>query len=183
MSHCRKPLDVSGANPEQKDQILKYAAEARRFEIERFWQRSLFFWGFISVAFVAYAQLTGRGDVSFLISCFGIVCSMAWTLQNRGSKYWQEAWEAKVEAVEVDVLGARLFSNREPLQPKGFWGARTFSVTKLATALSDFTVLIWVVLAAKVFPFCGPRPDLIQCVVSLTATALFVGLLFSCRQA
>ena len=47
-------LDVSRSNPDQKKLILEYAAEARRFEIERFWQRSLFFWGFIGAAFIAY---------------------------------------------------------------------------------------------------------------------------------
>src|ERR1039457_4874632 len=68
------------------------------------------------LAFVAYAQLFGRGDLPFFVACFGLVCSVAWALQNRGSKYWQEAWEAKVESVEKTVLGVELFANREPRQ-------------------------------------------------------------------
>ena len=126
MSSARKRLDVSKASYEQKMEILKYAAEVRKFEIEKFWQRSLFFWGFIGVAFVAYAQLSAKNDASFFVACFGVVCSVAWTLQNRGSKYWQEAWESKVESVEIDVLGVDLFANREPIQHKGFWGAQIF---------------------------------------------------------
>jgi hypothetical protein len=116
------------------------------------------------------------------LACFGSVCSFAWTLQNRGSKYWQEAWEQKVESVEEAVLGALLFSNHEPLQPKGFWGAGNFSVTKLAIAMSDFTVLVWIVLTFKAFPPCSLTSDHVECIVAAIVTASFIGLLFSCRQ-
>jgi hypothetical protein len=47
---------------------------------------------------------------------------VAWTLQNRGSKYWQEAWEQKVNAVEAEILGVKLFLNREPFASKGTLG-------------------------------------------------------------
>lgn len=184
MAGERKHLDVSNSSVEQKKEILKYGSEVRKFEIERFWQRSLFFWGFIGAAFVAYSQVAERpGNLSFFISCFGIVCSVAWTLQNRGSKYWQEAWEAKVESVERAVLGTDLFANREPIQRKGPWGAQTFSVSKLAIALSDFTVVVWIALAIKAFP---PKSQSTQtfwesCAATIVTT-LYVGLLFTCRQ-
>lgn len=182
MSSARQPLDVSKASPAQKEQILKYAAEVRKFEIERFWQRSLFFWGFIGAAFVAYAQLSGKDGLSFLVACFGLICSVAWTLQNRGSKYWQEAWEAKVESVENDVLGVHLFSNREPLQRRGFWGAGTFSVSKLAIALSDFTVLIWVALAVKAFRTLGGACPPVDATIAAVVTVVYIAMLFTCRQ-
>src|ERR1035441_7663249 len=102
MSIQRQSLDVSKTSIEQKTKILEYAADVRKFEVERFWQRSIFFWGFIAAAFVAYAQSAGKGDLAFLIACFGLVCSIAWTLQNRGSKYWYEAWEKKVESVRSE---------------------------------------------------------------------------------
>jgi hypothetical protein len=149
-------LNTQGTTPDQKKEILKYASEIRKFEIERFWGRSIFFWGFIAAAFVAYVAVykSGgpgtEGQLPFFIACFGLVSSVAWTLQNRGSKYWQEAWEQKVESVESDVLGTNLFSNQEPLQKKNIWGAARFSVSRLTIALSDFTVLAWVVLAARV---------------------------------
>jgi hypothetical protein len=147
-------LDVSGASVQQKKKILHYAADVRKFEIERFWQRSIFFWGFIGAAFIAFAALK-RNDANYfynlIVACFGFVSSVAWTLQNRGSKYWQEAWEQKVEAVEQEVLGAPLFSNWEPLKRKGAWGASLFSVSRLAVALSDFVVFIWLVLLAVSF--------------------------------
>jgi hypothetical protein len=43
-------------------------------------------------------------------------------LQNRGGKYWQEAWEQKLKTVEVDVLGTNLFSNIEPLEKNNAFG-------------------------------------------------------------
>jgi hypothetical protein len=182
MSIQRQSLDVSKTSIEQKTKILEYAADVRKFEVERFWQRSIFFWGFIAAAFVAYAQSAGKGDLAFLIACFGLVCSIAWTLQNRGSKYWYEAWEKKVESVENDVLGVCLFKNREPILNKGPWGARAFSVTKLAIALSDFTVLTWIALAVRAFPLdkMPTVPDF--SLIVAVATIAYIALLFTCRQ-
>jgi energy-coupling factor transporter transmembrane protein EcfT len=141
-------LDVSAATCDQKKKILDLAADTRKFEIELFWKRSLFFWGFIGVAFISYAALykNGENDLRAIIASFGLVCSVAWTLQNRGSKYWHQAWEQKVVVVEAAVLGAELFSNEEPRKTNLFWGGRRYSVSGLAIALSDFTVIIWLTL-------------------------------------
>lgn len=125
---------------------LHYAAETRRFEIERFWQRSLFFWGFIAAAFVGFTALSDPKydpHLRQVMCAFGLVSSLAWTLQNRGSKYWQEAWETKVERLEEDVLGMRLWGRRELRQKKGFWGGWQYSVSRLTTLLSDVTVVAW----------------------------------------
>lgn len=85
-------LDVSQCNFYQKSKILEYATDVRKFEIERFWNRSLFFWGFITTALVAYGAATkDYPELQFLASCYGFLCSLAWSLQNRGSKYWHES--------------------------------------------------------------------------------------------
>ena len=142
--------------------ILDLAVETRKFEIGLFWQRSLFFWGFIAAAFVAYATLSKDNqdkDLPFVISCFELICSVAWTLGNRGGKYWQEAWEQKLHSVELIVLGRNLFHEIERREPKGWWGGYRYSVSRLAIALSDFTVAIWLVLAVKSFP---ARPSIPQ---------------------
>jgi hypothetical protein len=181
MCFSGRRLDISKCSDSQKAEILKYASEIRKFEIERFWQRSLFFWGFISAAFIAYAALYSTKDedrlLPLIIACFGAVCGVAWTLQNRGNKYWQEAWEQKVEAVELDVLGTRLFSNPEPVQRKGFWGAARYSVSKLAIALSDFTILIWIALGAKVFPSLTMPEFASLSVIVVVLTVIYVAIL------
>lgn len=138
-------LDMAALTDEQKAHYFTLAREGRKYEIDKFWQRSVFFWGFIAASFIAYAKGSEKTKPleKVLISCFGLICSFTWTLSNRGSKYWQEAWERKVERIEDLVLGAKLFSHVEDRQPKGVWGARNFSVSKLTIALSDFTCIIW----------------------------------------
>jgi hypothetical protein len=126
------------------------ALATRNFEISLFWQRSIFFWGFIGAAFVAYAALRdAHSGLSLVIVCFGLVCSVAWAWVNRGSKYWQEAWEAKVERSEDAVTGA-LFQVEEPLKKgNGWWlAARRYSVSKLSIAMSDYTTCLWLALLA-----------------------------------
>jgi hypothetical protein len=132
---------------EEKQAIKRFliAKEGRRYEIDKFWQRSSFFWVFIAAAFIAY----GKSDPnnSFPFACFGLVSSFAWTLQNRGSKYWQEAWEQKIDHTETEVLGKQVFHRIEERQKKGFWGGWRFSVSRLTVAISDFSVLVWLWLA------------------------------------
>ena len=107
LERCRKRFDT--------------ALATRQFEIDLFWRRALFFWGFIAAALVALATLKGQDQVlSLLVSGFGMVCSLAWTLANRGSKYWQEQWESKIEAVEDQITGP-LFKEEVPPQKKGRW--------------------------------------------------------------
>jgi hypothetical protein len=183
-----KLLDTTGSTVEQKKEILKYASEIRKFEIERFWGRSLFFWGFIASAFVAYAYTYKSQPeaqlefVRLVIAGFGFVASFAWTLQNRGSKYWQEAWEQKVESVEAAVLGTNLFSNREPMLPKGFFGAADFSVSRLAIVFSDFTVVVWGLLALQV-AFSSSSPSeanwLLICFLAMIVAVVLVMLFCS----
>mgnify|MGYP006277934093 CR=1 FL=1 len=123
------------------------ALATRNFEIELFWKRSLFFWGFIASAIVGYATLIKDNEsLAVVVACFGFVCSVAWSLANRGSKYWQENWESIVAQLEDDVTG-KLFKSRAVQQKKGVWlTSRKFSVSKVTIALSDFTVLMWLSL-------------------------------------
>ncbi len=134
---------------EKKINGKKYdvALATRNFEIELFWKRSLFFWGFIASAFVGYATMfKQKSSLAIVIACFGFICSVAWALVNRGSKYWQENWETIVANIEDDVTG-KLFKSREEQKNKGIWlSSRKFSVSKITIALSDFSVLVWFVL-------------------------------------
>jgi len=142
-------LRPSSTERERDLKRFEVAVQIRNFEIDLFWKRSLFFWGFIAAAFAGYATLRGKNaDLSLVVACFGMVCSCAWTLLNRGSKYWQEAWETKVERYEEPVVGA-LFAKEEDRQDKGWWlASRKFSVSKLAIALSDYVLLLWFALVA-----------------------------------
>jgi hypothetical protein len=70
-------------------------------------------------------------------------CAVAWTLANRGSKYWQVAWEQKLKSVERAVLGSNVYSRVEKNTDKALWGAARYSVTKLTIALSELYRSRW----------------------------------------
>lgn len=130
---------------DKKKMRLKISNDTRKFEIELFWKRSLFFWGFIASAFIAFVTSYKSNPIlSFVIANFGLVCSIAWTLTNRGSKFWQENWEQCVTENEDDIVGS-LFKDVKPrLEKDGFWlSARRFSVSKLTIALSDYVAVLW----------------------------------------
>jgi len=140
---------------EEKDEkIHEYATAILNTEIELFWKRSLFFWGFSGAAFVGYGVLIDKADkdLPLAIACFGLVCSVAWTLANRGSKYWQFAWERKLKSVQKKVLGREVYFDVVQNTQRSWWGPWRYSVTKLTMALSDFSVLIWLVLILKATP-------------------------------
>jgi hypothetical protein len=173
---------------------LAYAAETRRFEIERFWQRSLFFWTILGAAFIGYAALANKDEGARLaISCFGIVASLAWTLQNRGAKYWHEAWEQKTERHQLAALGVDLFSGIEPVKSGGWFGARRFSVSKISIILSDFTVVVWLgitgqLVSGRLAAACPNAKSILEWIEAwsvptlLVITTLFCVLLLCCGR-
>jgi hypothetical protein len=138
---------------EKNFKILELVAETRKFEIGLFWNRSLFFWGFTTVAITAYGAAHHFGDnkfIEFAIACGGFICSTIWMLVNRSSKYWQKVWQDKAAKASREAVGCNLF--QEPPRPiwsvwEFPWWSAHFSVSKLATAFSGFTGIVWVALA------------------------------------
>jgi hypothetical protein len=117
----------------------------------------LWFWGFITTALVAFGAAKDYPRLQLLAACYGFLCSLAWSLQNRGSKYWHESWEAKVEKVERDVLGTNLFSNKEPIKRVGWLSAKRYSSSRLVISLSEATTTMWLALVVAA---CRPDLDL-----------------------
>ncbi len=179
-------IDISQTTPKQQKEILKYAAEFYKSEVDNFWKRSVFYWGLIAAAFVAYAALNDKENAKplmLLIACFGLVCSTAWTLLNRGSKYWYEAWEQKVLSIERTVLGVALFTHVEPLIQNGWWGAAGYSVSRLTIALSDFAVLMWIVLGLRTLLEPIAISSGCYTAIALVGTGVYVAmLLIGCRS-
>ena len=132
--------------PEDKKARYDFACRAREVELDLFWKRSLFFWGFIGAAFVAFGALRSSPALGVVVSSFGFVCSFIWCMVNRGSKFWYENWEQKVQKSELPFTG-QWFASPEPIKPNGAWlRARRFSVSKLAIALSDYVAALWLML-------------------------------------
>ena len=137
----------------QKTKAFDIAHDNRKLEIQLFWQRSLFFWGFVAASLIAYAQTLGdHQHYSIVFGLFGLVCSIVWSRGNRGSKYWQEYWEKKVNFFQHFATG-NIFYDRRPTVPGLFeiFEGRRASVSKLTMALSDFSIGVWGLLCLLTF--------------------------------
>lgn len=136
-----------------KTKAFEVAHENRKLEIQLFWQRSLFFWGFVAASLIAYAQtVKDHTHYSIVFALFGLVCSIVWSRGNRGSKYWQEYWEKKVTFFQHFTTG-NIFYDRKPATPGFFevFEGRRASVSKLTMALSDFSIGVWSLLCLLTF--------------------------------
>lgn len=99
------------------------ASEVRRFEISLYWERTKYFWAFITTIYVAYynvltkfyvksqslsefKEVFSHGHLPLLILAgLGFVFSVAWALANHGSRHWQENWENHIDLLEDKVTG------------------------------------------------------------------------------
>jgi hypothetical protein len=162
------------------DKVLELAAEIRKTEIGLFWQRSLFFGGLIAAAFLAYCNIREvQPEIRFAILCIGLISSLAWTLVNRASSYWQDAWQQKIEQLEQQLLEHRIFENPEPPQKHfSLWASRNYSISRLLIALSDFILLIWVFLGLEALVGRGitPRPWRVMILFTIVTIA-YAGLM------
>lgn len=164
---------------DKNERAFQTSLDTRKFEIDLFWKRSLFFWGFIASAFVAFAELYKDGsNYAIVIAGFGCICSLVWTLANRGSKFWQENWETKVAKLEDNLVG-NLFKDVEGVQKKFILlRAQKYSVSKLAISLSDYVLIIWVgitlTLAFKNFKWFKAIPS-----EALIITFIIITLVYS----
>ncbi|NDV42064.1 hypothetical protein [Flagellimonas sediminis] len=120
------------------------AWETRNFEIDLYWRRTNYFWALQIPIFAAYFALLSSDKLDdykvilFLISCIGIIVSLAWKLINVGSKNWQRHWENHIDHLEDRVTG--------PLY-KTISKTRTYSVSKINELVSLFFLLVWILLS------------------------------------
>jgi hypothetical protein len=106
---CRRKVEAA----------LDRAHEIRQFEIRLYWQRSLFFWGFILTFFTAFTLIyrTEDKDIKmsdheietivflFILSLLGFFTSFAWRYVEVGSKTWMSNWEQHIDFLEAPITG------------------------------------------------------------------------------
>ena len=152
MEQCKK----EGEDCCKVKNALDRAWETRNFEIELYWKRALYFWGFIASIFLAYAKvITGNSEnesVAVLLALAGFVFSYAFYLANRGSKFWQENWEAHIDMLEADIEGNLYKTVMKPKKEKcciplsKVLSAKPYSVSGINAFLSIFLMGFWMVL-------------------------------------
>ena len=94
-------------SPKQKIKAYEFACDTRKFEIELYWKRATYFWGFLIVTFAGYFTALEKlsPNYQFIISLIGVSFSLSWYLVNRASKYWQENWETHIYNLEDEITG------------------------------------------------------------------------------
>ena len=167
------------------EEALNRAWKNRDFEIEMYWKRATYFWVFLATTFAGYfALLTVDMDkvenkidvylLELVIISFGICFSLSWFLVNRGSKKWQENWEAHIDILENKVTGPIYKIVKDK---KGY----NYSVSQINEFVSLFVLVIWIVLLAsfllKRYFLFGLSIDTLR--FTIMASALLLTIVFS----
>ena len=133
---------------DQSAEKFRVCVEMRKLENELFWKRAMFFWAFIAAAFIGFVDsYKEKPSFGIVVACFGVVCSVAWSLVNRGSKRWEMHWHSLLVQFESENIGD-LFAIpvqqlEDPERHRMSWMLRRYSVSNLTIALSDFVCVIW----------------------------------------
>ena len=131
-------------NRKKLEMAYNRAWDTRNFEIERYWQRTAYFWGFIVLIFGGYISIITRNNnngyineyLSLYLIALGIVFTIGWFLVIIGSKTWQQNWESHIDMLENFISG--------PLYKTVNYRGRCFySVSKINEILSVCVFLIW----------------------------------------
>jgi len=155
---------------------LKKAWETRDFEIDKFWQRSMFFWGFITLISTGYVVVvTGEFGqkakdiyLDFYLILLGIIFSVAWLLVIKGSKQWQENWEQHIYQLENEITG--------PLYKTIYFsGDKYYSVSKVNEILAWVVIITWGILFIRyIYNNCNIINDIINYICKNDEEILFI---------
>lgn len=146
--------EFKNAKTELDLNLYKEILELRKFEIENFWKRALFFWGTIAIVLAGYFKADINDKYLIFISFLGIIYNSIFSLSIRGGKFWQEHWENMAIVYENSLkfgllkeLSSKLIhkKNKSSFITYPF----RFSVSKLTMLLSDIMVLLWVMFWLK----------------------------------
>lgn len=125
-------------------ELRKTAHTIRQFEIELYWKRAAYFWAFQLVAFAALGLLFKDGRLTdpqllTIPASIGVITAFAGVLTARGSKFWQENWEAHVDLLEdqTEQRLTQVVMFRKPPQ---------YSVSRVNESLLFLFTLGWLVV-------------------------------------
>jgi len=170
---------------------LAFAHDSRKFEIDLYWKRAAYFWTFCGAAFVGYVtvagskDITAKGDALLLVTCLGLVFSVAWWCVNRASKYWQLNWEYHVDMLEDEETGPIYKTVLQ--EPPRFWSltaAYPFSVSRINQLLSLYVSFIFAVLVINTslhYFKLSEHPDFLPTTCLVFTSACLLSFLFRGR--
>lgn len=143
---------------EKLEKALEIALDTRKFEIELYWKRTGYFVLFIGAVFVGYYKVLSISETSdsekkwllLLLAALGFLLSLLWYMANRGSKFWQENWEAHIKELSTH-LGVPIFGiikSREH-SIRNLMQEYPFSVSKINQMVSLIVTFAWLLILCK----------------------------------
>ena len=157
---------------EKLEKALEIALDTRKFEIGLYWKRTGYFVLFIGAVFIGYYKIMQTAESSIgkyqkewlllLLAALGFLLSLLWYMANRGSKFWQENWEAHIEELSTH-LGIPIFGIIKSRKHSicNVMGQYPFSVSKVNQMVSLFITISWVLVFVKeVLSFPSLKIDL-----------------------
>lgn len=147
-----EPKDFKKVKEDLDINLYDKIFDLRKFEIENFWKRTLFFWGTIAIIYAGYFKAE-IGLYLIILPLMGVLFNLVFSFSIRGSKYWQAHWESMASEFERNQ-GFELFGTDKMDEIAGWEKSRftkpyRFSVSKLTMLLSDLSVILWVFLWFK----------------------------------
>lgn len=143
---------------EKLEEALKIALDTRKFEIGLYWKRTGYFVLFIGAVFVGYYTILSSDKIEkeqqewllLLLAALGYLLSLLWYMANRGSKFWQENWEAHIEELSTH-LGVPIFGiiKRREHSIRNLMQEYPFSVSKINQMVSLIITFAWLLILCK----------------------------------
>ncbi|GHT52144.1 hypothetical protein FACS1894106_0200 [Spirochaetia bacterium] len=126
------------------EKIYEQIWKIRNFEIDKYWTRVAYFWGFIVLIFGGYISVITSDDIDkiknmhidFLLLLLGFLFSLAWYLVSLGSKTWQLNWEAHIDWLE-DIIAYPIYKTIYYKHNK------FYSVSKINEVMAIIIMLVW----------------------------------------
>jgi hypothetical protein len=142
--------------------LIERAYDIRKFEIDLYWKRAVYFWGFIVASFTALFIVCDNSKhyspyLRLIVCSIGFIFSLSWYLINRGSKFWQENWEGVIDMLESRTNRPLYRINLLKDSPTPFnepFSRYPYSVSRINIIVSLFVCAIWLCLFIHVlYPY------------------------------
>jgi hypothetical protein len=126
------------------EEAYKKIWEIRNFEIDKYWTRTAYFWGFIVIIFGGYMSIIAGDKISEIskmhldlyLVLLGYLFSLAWYLVSLGSKSWQLNWETHIDFLENYISG--------PIYKTVYYKNTFYSVSKINEIMAIVVILVWI---------------------------------------
>lgn len=162
-----RTVGIDSLAPHKMTKAWQFANDCRKFEIEHFWKRGTYYWAYITGTTGAYGailfHLIDKVDpknfslLNFIrlpffskillciLSSIIFLFSLAWTIINKGSKFWQKSWEAHLISLEETVVG-NIYKTFLDTEKEGSMDPSIISTAPYNYSVSKITMLCSIIV-------------------------------------